>query len=211
MLKNLLNDLKAYIETHKAEEVKFYTVKKQMLERYNDQVYQQKAAEAQAAYLAKTNELFNEYQEKVQKQFVDAEKAIRSLVMISIPQDMINAIKIIEELNNPTMEEINAIYEATKNSYLASKRVHETISRDETLTEKMKAYFETGVEPFFMPIDLVIQEITSLKSYVMGSVFSASTTEFSKLADYKVENVLHGGMISAADESINRFLDRYKA
>lgn len=210
MLKNLLNDLKDYIEAHKAEEVKFNDLKKKMMERYKDQVYQQKAEEAQAAYLAKTKELFNEYQEKIQQHFIDAEKSVKSLVMIPITQDMINTIKIIEELQNPTIEEINAIYEGVKGSYLASKRVHETIARDKSLQEKMKTYEETGVEAFFMPIDPVIQDIDSLRNYVMNAVFAASTAQFLN-PSYAVLNILSGVMINNVVESINKFLDRYKS
>ncbi len=212
MLKNLLSNVKGYVDQHKQLEVALSDAKNKIYARYKEGAFLEEFEKVRAIYLEGVNALYNEFKTKVEDEFNEAEKAIRSVVMMPIPQDLINTMNILAQIDNATDEEIKSVFEATRNSYLASKKAHDVFKVNDSYSKKLQAYLDgESVEPIFIPMDRIIEEVKFLKSNVMDTIFSASTQEFANNNKYGLLNILNGSMITDVAENANNFYDRYKA
>lgn len=213
MLKNVLSNVKTYVDQHKQLEVSLNETKNKIFARYKDGAFLEKFEQVNAIYLEGVNKLYNDFKGKVEDEFKEAEKAIRSVAMMPIPQEIINSMTILEQIKNPTDEEIKSVFEATNNCYLACKKAHDVFKVNGSYARKVQAYLdgETEIEPIFIPMDPIIEEITNVRDYVMGNIFNASTSEFANNSRYGILNVLNGSMIKSLEETANNFYDRYKA
>lgn len=212
MLNNVLSNVKTYVENHKKLEATLIDTKNKIYARYKDAAFLEKFEQVRGIYLEDVDKLYNEFKGKVEDEFNEAEKSIRSLVMIPIHQEMINSMNILEQIKNPTEEEIKSVFEATKNSYLASKKAHDAFKVNDDYSRKVQAFFdgETEVEPLFIPMDFILEEIKNLKMKIMDTIFISSTQEFSN-NQYWVANIINGTWIDNVVESANNFYNRYKA
>lgn len=216
MLDNLDSKIKKYVDEHKKLEKDFNEVNRKMKAEFKTGFYLEKLIPLKEEYYGNLKVLYNVHRPIIEEEFNETEKALRSLVMVPIPQNMLNSMSVMDMLKNPSYEEMKGLIEATMNNYLASKKVYDAFNpvyeSNDQLKSKIRNYLAVNDEdPIFMNVDHVIEEIENLKDYIMHNIFGAATTEFLNSSSYVIGNILSGSYISNVKAKADRFHNRFKS
>lgn len=213
MLDNLLSTVQEYVEKHKALDVELHKQDETNKKVFKDGIRFEKLGKLKEAYYADCKALHAEYEAKVKEMFQDAYADLRSATMTPVDQDMLNIIKLMQDIDDISEMEADSLFEATKNSYLANKRIHQFIQKIGKGKNKWEPYFKKlyGDDPkniYFIPVDNVMGEVAALDEYLMNGIFGNSNRDYS-FSSYNSRNILNGTYVNSVTSQGNHFMKRY--
>lgn len=213
MLDNLLENLKEYVEKHKSLEIEMNEQDAKNTKLYNAGVRLQKLGELKEVYHDSCKILNDKYKEKVEKIFEDAFEQLRTATMQPVEQGILNNINLMEQLEDISQDEVDSLFEVTKNNYLANKKVYQyavKIGKGKSVWDKYIEYLHSSdaSDIYFIPLSSVKLKIEELKGYIMTNIFVDSNRKF-VLDNYNVLNILHGNHINEVKKQGDIFIKRY--
>lgn len=213
MLNNLLGNLKEYVEKHKELENDMNEQDAKNAKLYNEGVRIQKLGDLKEVYHTSCKILHEQYKEKVEAEFEDAFKQLRTATMQPIDQGVLNNISLMEQMEDISQDEADSLFEVTKNNYLANKKVSQYVARIGKGKPAWKDYMSDlnsdGVhEIYFIPVSSVKDTIEGLQEYIMHNIFANDYKEFT-LDKYNIRNILKGDYINDVKSQGDKFINRY--
>ncbi len=213
MLDKLLSTLQEYVNEHKKLDEALHKEDETNKKWYKEGVRFEKLGQLKQVHYDSCKILHADYKEKVEEIFKAAYADLRSASMAPVDQDVLNNIKLMEEINDISQDEADALFETTKNSYLANKKVKqfvEKIGRGQAAWEPyIKAlYSEDPQQIYFIPVDRVKSGVVELQDYVMDGIFGNSNKDFS-FSSYKSRNIIQGDFINKVKSQGDHFIKRY--
>lgn len=213
MLDNLLENLKEYVEKHKSLEIEMNEQDAKNNKLYNAGVRLQKLGELKEAYHDSCKILNDKYKEKVEEIFENAFEQLRTATMQPVDQGILNNINLMEQIEDISQDEVDSLFEVTKNNYLANKKVYQyviKIGKGKSIWNKYIDYLQScdTNDIYFIPVSSVKSEIEKLKDYIMTNIFGDSNRRLT-LDNYHIGNILHGNYINNVKKQGDIFIKRY--
>lgn len=214
MLDNLLSKVNEYVERHVSLESDMNEQDAKNAKLYVPGVRLQKLAQLKEVYHDSCKILHSQYEEDVKKIFADAYKEMKETTMQPLDQGILNNISLMEQLEDISQDEADALFEATRNNYLANKKVYQFINKigkGKSIWKKYIEYLDSG-DPrdiYFVPITSVKEVVEGLERYIMDNIFGDDYKEFSHM-NYNIRNILKGDYINDVKSKGDYFINRYK-
>ncbi len=214
MLENLLKKINEYVDAHKSLDKELHDQDETNRAWYNDSKRFEKLAALKKVHYDYCKLLNEKYKNEVINIFEEAFKQIRAVPMIPIDQGMFNNFSWIEKMSSISKEEVKSLYEATKNNYLANKKVYDFLmakgNHEDALMKYLNYLQDKDVsEMFFISVDSMISCVEELKDYIMNNIFANSNMDFSNIG-YHTANVLNGEYIHDVKRQGDIFITRYQ-